>query len=89
MKSLWIRFEGNVQGVNFRRDVSAFCRMLGIMGWVRNNTDGSVEGEFHGDEVVMAQLLDALNGEFENAFISRREVKEIPWKDEKGFRIER
>ncbi|MCL4330142.1 MAG: acylphosphatase [Candidatus Thermoplasmatota archaeon] len=88
MKSLWIRFTGRVQGVNFRRDVSAFCRMLGISGWIRNNPDGSVEGEFHGDDTGMTRLLDALEGNFENAFITGRDVREIAWKDEKGFRIE-
>ena len=34
---------GRVQGVGFRFFVEREAHMLGIAGWVRNNSDGSVE----------------------------------------------
>jgi acylphosphatase len=37
------RVRGRVQGVGFRWFVEREAKMLGISGWVRNNSDGSVE----------------------------------------------
>ena len=34
---------GDVQGVGFRWFVEREAHMLGIAGWVRNNSDGSLE----------------------------------------------
>jgi len=51
---------GRVQGVGFRWFVRERARQLGVRGWVRNRTDGSVEIEAEGDAVAIEQLRASL-----------------------------
>ena len=48
---------GTVQGVGFRYSTYREARRLGLAGFVRNLTDGSVEVEAEGDPDVVGQLL--------------------------------
>ena len=43
MNRLALRIVGRVQGVGFRWFVTKEARRLGLLGFVRNNPDGSVE----------------------------------------------
>jgi acylphosphatase len=49
---------GIVQGVNFRRYTQLTARQLGVNGWVRNLTDGRVEGCFEGEAAAVDSLVD-------------------------------
>lgn len=51
---------GVVQGVGFRFFVSRVARNLGLVGYVRNCADGSVELEAEGEPSVVSALLDAV-----------------------------
>jgi acylphosphatase len=56
LAAAFVRVEGRVQGVGFRYSCLCEGRRLGLLGWVRNSPDGSVEVWAEGP----AARLDAL-----------------------------
>ena len=48
---------GHVQGVSYRAQTAAQARRLGLVGWVKNRSDGGVELEAEGDEAQLAELV--------------------------------
>ena len=51
------RAVGRVQGVGFRMFVRAEATKLGITGWVKNMSDGSVTMELQGAPIVLDDLI--------------------------------
>ncbi len=56
------RVTGRVQGVGFRYRTQQEARRLGLVGWVRNNPDSSVEASAMGS----GESLDALERWLQN-----------------------
>lgn len=52
-----VRIEGRVQGVGFRYATAQRASELGINGWVRNLSDGSVEAVFQGSGDAIEQMI--------------------------------
>ena len=50
---------GRVQGTNFRDWTVRTAYRMGLVGWVRNLSDGRVEILAEGDEDSIARLVDA------------------------------
>lgn len=48
---------GRVQGVFFRASARTVARDLGLAGWVRNCSDGSVEIHAEGDRKKLEELI--------------------------------
>lgn len=57
-RTVQVRVEGRVQGVGFRAFVEAHAVALGLVGWVRNRRDGSVEAVLQGPEGAVEELLE-------------------------------
>jgi acylphosphatase len=49
---------GRVQGVFFRSEARHEAKRLGVVGWVRNMSDGKVEAIFEGEEKSVKEILE-------------------------------
>ena len=54
-----LTIRGRVQGVGYRHWAMTTGRRLGLTGWVRNRTDGSVEALIVGDDATVGAMIDA------------------------------
>jgi len=52
-----VRIEGLVQGVGYRAWTARTACALGVLGWVRNRRDGSVEALFQGTAASVAEMI--------------------------------
>jgi acylphosphatase len=55
-----VRIRGRVQGVGFRAWTAETARGLGLSGWVRNESDGSVRAHVAGPPDAVADMLDRM-----------------------------
>lgn len=89
MKEYHVKIQGKVQGVFFRQSTKSMADQLGIVGWVKNCTDGTVEALFIGDDFKLQKLLAWIHHGPEQANVEK--VQLISEKDctklQEGFNI--
>ena len=71
-----IQLYGRVQGVFFRESMSRKARQLGLSGWVRNCSDGSLEALLQGDESAVAAAIEWAQHGPEFARVDKIEIGE-------------
>ena len=79
---------GRVQGVFFRSETRYEANRRNVVGWVRNTSDGRVEGVFEGEKEDVEKLIDFCRRGPPGARVTKVDVQ---WEDYTGefkdFRI--
>ena len=80
-------FDGRVQGVGFRFTAQIYATELGLVGWVRNMSDGRVEMEVQGPVSKLRTLLIKLKSN-PPIHITDYDIREFPPKEgERKFSV--
>jgi acylphosphatase len=80
-KCIRILYSGHVQGVGFRYTAQDIASGLGLVGWVRNLSDGRVEVVSEGEEKKIKQFLERLEKGFLGRYIRDTDIS---WKEPTG-----
>ena len=76
MKTVRLQIAGKVQGVGYRAWATRIAVSLGLRGWVRNRSDGSVELLATGDDDAVAAIIEACRGGPSGARVDSIEIFE-------------
>jgi acylphosphatase len=77
-KRLHAQVSGHVQGVNFRYYTRVTANEIGLTGWVRNRTDGTVEVIAEGTQQQLEKFLRFLNRGPVSAIVSHVHTDWLP-----------
>lgn len=80
-KRLYLKIFGDVQGVGFRYYSAERARELGLVGWVRNLSTGTLECEIEGEDEDLKKFLKWAKRGPELARVDRVEER---WKEVKN-----
>ena len=78
---------GRVQGVWFREATRRMASEIGVAGWVRNRSDGSVEAVFEGEAGAVARAVVWARRGPERALVTNVEEHEESPTGLSGFEI--
>lgn len=79
--SAYVIISGRVQGVFFRAETQRAAERLGVVGWVRNRSDGTVEAVFEGARHAVDAVLAWCKEGPNLALVEKVKVK---WQDYTG-----
>lgn len=75
-RTVRVRISGRVQGVGFRAWTRSQSRSFGLVGWVRNEPDGSVSALISGQADSVSSMLERLRQGPPGASVSRIEAED-------------
>lgn len=72
------RAVGRVQGVGFRFFVQSNAKAMGVTGWVKNMSDGSVTMELQGEAPVVERLIAKIQRGNDWIKVNEFELSDLP-----------
>lgn len=88
MTTMHVIISGKVQGVFFRDYTHRQAVALGLAGWVRNRSDGSVEAMIKGKKEKLTTMIDWFHVGSPLSMVSGVQADEVfPIEKLKGFEI--
>jgi acylphosphatase len=87
MRAVHVIVHGDVQGVGFRYYTRGQGKRIGVMGWVRNLRDGTVEGWAEGAPAQVEEWLAAVRRGPEGSYVRELEVHEETPQNLQGFEV--
>ncbi len=82
MKRAHVWISGKVQGVWYRANTREQAEQRGLAGWVRNLSDGRVEGVFEGPEATVEEMIDWCHT---GSPMARVDGVEVEWEEPQGI----
>lgn len=84
-KRIECSIKGRVQGVMFRDFAQRNARKRGLVGWVKNELDGSVSLVAEGEEAALKEYIELLwKGPMISRFVARVDMIDTAWSDAVG-----
>lgn len=83
--TLRLRIEGNVQAVGYRYFAIEEARRLGVDGWVRNRSDGTVEALVSGATEAVEEFVSVCMRGPSGARVSNIDMHKADAPAERGF----
>jgi DNA ligase D-like protein (predicted 3'-phosphoesterase) len=87
VRAVRARIGGSVQGVGFREATRSTVMRLGVLGWVRNEEDGTVAVHAEGPAAAVDELLEFLRGGPPGANVEELKVEEATREGHEQFAI--
>ena len=78
IKRVRVIISGRVQGVGFRYFAQREGERLGLVGWVKNLSNGDVEAEAEGDEAQVDAFVEAMRRGPPASRVLDCQINEIP-----------
>ena len=88
MRAVEVLVTGKVQGVAFRAYAAREADRLGVAGWVRNRSDGTVHALVEGEEEAVESMLAWLRRGSPSARVHHLAVVDTDPADLVGFVVE-